>query len=159
VHSLFRHLRVLWRVESVIAQIQLRIATRRYALYACAALIGAFGLSMLNVAAFLGLEPRWGPMWAALATALGDFVAAIVTAGIALAGRPGPELNSALELRQATIDGIETEFGPLQERLGWVSRLARDPLDTALPAILVPLITAIVRGLRRTNQPGNQVHS
>lgn len=152
MHPFFRHLRVLLRVESVVAQMQLRAVVRRSVLYAIAALIAAFGLGMLNVAAFFGLEPRWGPMWAALAVALGDFVLAILLVGIALTARPGPEMGSALELRQAAFDGIEAELGSLQGRFGWVSRLARDPLDMALPTILVPLITAIVRGLHK-NKP------
>ena len=63
--------------------------------------------------------------------------------------RPSSELSTALELRQASIDGIEAELDPLQERLGWLGKIARDPLDAAMPAILVPLITAIVRGLRK----------
>jgi hypothetical protein len=152
LHPIFRHLRILWRVESVIAEMRLRVMIRHYALYAFAALIATFGLAMLNLAAFLSLESHWGAIWAALAAALGDLVLAVVVVGIALAIRPGPELNAALELRQAAIDGIEAEVGPLQERFAWLSRIAHDPLDAALPAILVPLITAIVRGLRK-NKP------
>ena len=155
MHRLFRHLRVLWRVESTIAKARLRVTMRRSVLYASAALIAVFGLGMLNVAAFFALEPRWGPVWAAVAAALGDFVLAVVVVAIALAVRPGFDLNSAVELRQAAIDGIEGEFAALQEQFAWLSRAARHPIDTALPAILVPLITAIVRGLRR-NKPGPQ---
>jgi hypothetical protein len=116
LHRVFRRLRVLWRVESVIAETRLRVMMRRYVLYAFAVLIAAFGLSLLNVAAFVGLEPRWGPMWAALAAALGDLVLALVVVGMVLAAKPGSELNSVLELRQAAIDGIEAELGLLQER-------------------------------------------
>ena len=145
----FRHVRVLWRAERIIAETRLRITLRRAMLYALAGLIAVFALGMLNVAAFLYLETLWGPVWAALAAALGDLVLAAIVAGIALAMRPGPEVTAALELRDAAIDGLEAELGPLQERLGWLSRAARDPLDTMLPAILVPLVTAIVRSLRK----------
>jgi hypothetical protein len=64
-------------------------------------------------------------------------------------------LNTAVELRQAATDGIEAEFSALQEPFAWLSRAARNPIGTALPAILVPLIIAIIRGLRK-NKPGPQ---
>jgi hypothetical protein len=148
----FRHLRILWRAERVIAETRLRVMLRRSMLYALAGLIAVFGLGMLNVAAFLVLESHWGPIWAALAAALGDFVIAVVIVGVALATRPGPAMTAAVELRDIAVDGLEAELAPLQERLAWLSRAARDPLDTMLPAILVPLITSIVRSLRK-NKP------
>ena len=146
----FRHLRILWRAERVIAETRLRVMLRRSMLYALAGLIAVFGLGMLNVAAFLVLESHWGPIWAALAAGLGDFVIAVVIVGVALATRPGPEMTAAIELRDISVEGLEAELAPLQERFAWLSRAARDPLDTMLPAILVPLITSIVRGLRKS---------
>jgi hypothetical protein len=118
-------------------------------LYAFAGLIGLFGLGMLNVAALFALEPHWGMTWAAFAVAAGDFVLAILALLIAAAARPGTDLNTALELRQSAIDGLEAEFSALQESLAWFSSAARNPLDTALPAVIVPLVTAIIRGLRK----------
>jgi hypothetical protein len=145
----FRHARVFWRAERVIAETRLRLVLRRALLFALAGLIAVIGLGMLNVAAFLLLRMYWGPVWAAFTVALGDFVIAALVALIALVSRPGAELASAVELRDAAVDGLEAELAPLQERLGWFSRVARDPLETMLPAILIPLITAIVRSLRR----------
>ena len=143
----FRHLRILWRAERVIAETRLRIMLRRSMLYALAGLIAVFGVGMLNVAAYFFLQSHWGPVWAALIAALGDFVLALVVVLIALAIRPGPELPTAVELRDASVDGLEAELAPLQERFAWLTRAARDPLDTVLPAILVPLI---VRSLRKS---------
>ena len=145
----FRHLRVLWRAERIIAETRLRVLLRRSMLYAFAGLIAVFGLAMLNVATYLFLHDLWGPIWSALAAALGDFIVAIIVMLIALAITPGPELSTAIELRDVSMQGLETELGPLQERLAWLSRAARDPLDTVLPAILIPLITSIIRGLRK----------
>jgi hypothetical protein len=145
-----RHLRILWRAERIIAETRLRIMLRRSMLYALAGLIAVFGLGMLNVAAFLILESHWGPVWASLIAALGDFVIVVVVVLIALAIRPGPEMTAALELRDISVDGLEAELAPLQERFAWLSRAARDPLDTVLPAILVPLITSIIRSLRKS---------
>lgn len=145
---LFRHLRVLWRAERIIAETRLRVLLRRSMLYAFAGLIAVFGLAMLNVAAYFFLHGLWGPIWAALAAALGDFVIAIIVVLIALAIRPGPELPAALELRDVSMQGLEAEIGPLQDRFAWLSRAARDPFEAVLP-MLIPLITSIVRGLRK----------
>jgi hypothetical protein len=149
VQIVFRHLRVLWRAERIIAETRLRVLLRRSLLYAFAGLIAVFGLAMLNVAAYFFLRTYWGPIWAALAAALGDLVIALVMVLIALAIRPGPELPAALELRDISMQGLEAELGPLQDRFAWLSRAARDPFDTVLPAILIPLITSIMRGLRK----------
>jgi hypothetical protein len=58
-------------------------------------------------------------------------------------------MTHAVELRQTALDGMEDEITALQEPFAWLSRAARNPIDTALPAILIPLVTAIVRGLRK----------
>lgn len=118
-------------------------------LYAFAGLIAVFGLGMLNVAAYFLLAAHWGPIWAALAAALGDFVIAALVVGVALAIRPGPEITAAAELRDISLEGLEAELGPLQERFAWLTSAKRDPLETILPAILIPLISAVMRGLRK----------
>jgi hypothetical protein len=149
LQRIFRHLRVLGRVESTIAHARFGLTMRRSVLYALAGLIAVFGLGMLNVAAFFALQSAWGPVWAAFAAALGDFVVAGVVVAIALTAKPGQHLNAALEMRQAALDGIDAEFAALQEPFAWLSRAAHNSIDAALPAILIPLVTAIVRGLRR----------
>ncbi len=142
MQRVIRHIRVLWRLETGIAEARLRIIVRRSILLILAGLIALFGLCMLNVAAFLALQSRWGPVWAATTMALGDFVIAIAVAGIAVAAKASSELKSALELRRAAVDGIEEEFSRLRDQI-------------ALPLILVPLITAIIRGMRKS-KPDSQ---
>ncbi len=154
MQTVLRHLRVLWRAERIIAETRARVLLRRSMLYALAGLIAVFGLAMLNVAAYFYLRGLWGPIWAALAAGLGDLVIALTVVLIAFAIRPGPELPAALELRDMSIEGLEAELGPLQERFAWLGRAARDPFDTMLPAILIPLVTSIMRGLRKSTPEG-----
>jgi hypothetical protein len=146
LHRLFRHLRILWRVEATIAEARLHVTMRRAVLYAVAGLIAVFGLGMLNVAAFFAFASQWGPIRAAVFAACGDFVVAIVIGGLALAMRPAAAVNHALELRQAALDGLDAEFSGLQEPLSW---LTRNPIDAALPTVMIPLLTAIIRSLRK----------
>jgi len=149
LQRIFRHVRDLWRVEGTIAHARFGLTMRRSVLYALAGLIAVFGLAMLNVAAFFGFQTAWGPVWAAIAAACGDFVVAAIVAAIALTAKPGPHLNAALETRQSALDGIDAEIATLQHPLAWLSRGAQNSIDAALPAVLIPLVTAILRGLRR----------
>ena len=149
MQSVFRHVRVLWRAERAIVETQFNVLLRRALLYAFAGLIALFALAMLNVAAYFFFVPHWGPLWAALAVALGDLVVALIVVLIALSTKPGPELAAAQELRNLALEGLEAEFAPLQERLSWVTRAAREPLEFPLQTILVPLVASIVRALRK----------
>jgi len=151
LQRIFRHLRVIGSVESTIVEARLRIFVRRTALLAFAGLIAVFGLLMLNATAFLALKTVWGPAWAAAAAAIGDFVIAAVIVAIALATRSSAELRNATDLRQAAIDGIENELSALRDQSPW-RYAAAGALETGLPAVLVTLITAIVRGLRKNKQ-------
>ena len=93
LQRIFRHARDLWRVEGTIAHARFGLTMRRSVLYALAGLIAIFGLAMLNVAAFFGFQAAWGPVWAAVAAACGDFVVAAIVAAIALTTKPGPHLE------------------------------------------------------------------
>lgn len=147
----FRRFRIMWRIELAIAEARLRILLRRFAGYVLAGLVAVLGLCMLNGAAFFGLKPVWGPMRAAVAVGLGDFLlAAAIIAVFALAGKRSPELVLALELRRTEISGMEDELHGLREQLLWLLGGKQYAIDTTLAAILVPLVTAIARGLRKS---------
>lgn len=148
LHRVFRHLRILWRVEATIAEARLHLTLRRAVLYAFAGLIAVFGLGMLNVAVFFAFASHWGPIWAAVFAACGDFVLALAVAGLALGTRSGTHINNALELRQAALDGIDGELSGLRDPLAWLGG-GRNAIDKALPAVVVPLLTAIIRTLRK----------
>jgi hypothetical protein len=150
LHRLFRHLRILWRVEATIAEARLHLTVRRSVLYAVAGLIAVFGLGMLNVAVFFAFASHWGPIWAAMFAAGGDFVLAIAVAALAFGTKSAAHVNNAIELRQTALDGIDAEFSGLQEPFAWLGRATRYPIDTALPAAIVPLLTAIIRTLRKS---------
>ena len=65
--GLVRNLRVLWRAESIIAEIQLRRALTRSGLRGLAVLLAGFAFLMLNLAGFFVLERIWDPAWASAA--------------------------------------------------------------------------------------------
>ena len=149
MQKIFRHLNVLWRIESAIAEARLRVLMRRSVLLALAGVVAVLGLGMLDVAAFLALQATWGPPWAAAIVGAGDVVLAALLALVAMTVKPGPELNVALEVRQTAVSGIETEISGLQEKFPRVFGGGRDAVDSTVLAVAVPLIGAIVRAVRK----------
>jgi hypothetical protein len=134
MERLSRSLRTLIRADMLVARIWLRMAARRSALLGLAALAGTLGLGMLNVAGYFALEPRLGPLWAAVAAALCDFAIAAALAFASLQVRPGRDLDLALELRDNAIEQL--------------SGLARDPADLASQALMGTLTSIALRAVR-----------
>lgn len=142
---MFRRFHLLWRAETAVATARFHTLMRRSVLLALAALIAALGLCMLNIAAYFALQPFWGTVWAAVAVAAGDFLLAVIVALAAVATKQSNELNAAIELRQAAID----EFSGRGDRDQRLFGDARDSIDIALLAVAIPLMTKIIRSLRK----------
>jgi hypothetical protein len=158
--NLIRHLRILWRAESIIADIYLRLLVKRSGLISFAGLIAVFGLLMLNVAGYLALEQIWSPVWAAVTMSMVDFVVALLLIVAAARSKPGRELDLALEVRGIAFRGLETEASAVQAELAAVrdefrdakanlARFVKHPLDTALPALIAPLGSIVLNSLKK----------
>ena len=108
---------------------------------------------MLNVAAFYALITVMAAQFAALIVALCNLV--LAGALVLIAGRlsPGKELEPVTELRDLAIAELEAEaelaVAEARELSANVRRIARDPLGTALPALLGPLISALLSGRKK----------
>jgi len=142
-----KNLCVLWRTDRIIAETKLRHMLVGLGLRAFAALIAAFGLLMLQLAAYFALVQTWSAISAAAILGLADF--AIAAALFVLAARPpaGRELELANEIHGSAIDALQVEARAAQSHfLGMVQH----PLNSALPTLLVPLITIIVRSLKNS---------
>ncbi|HLN11210.1 MAG TPA: phage holin family protein [Xanthobacteraceae bacterium] len=162
--NIVRHLRVLWRADSIIADIRFRVLLRRSGLIAFASLIAVFGLFMLNVAGYFALEQFWGPIWAAAVVSLIDFVVALVLVLIAARSNPGHELDLALEVRGLAMRGLEDEAQSVQASLvalhdeirgvsTALTGFVRHPLDAALPALIGPLTNILLKALKKPERP------
>lgn len=153
VERLVKHARVLWRAESILTEIRLKRMMTQSGLLALAALIAAFGLAMLNVAGFFWLEPGWGPAGAALWIGGADFVIALVLLLLALRAPAGREMELAMEVRQAAIDGLEDDARVLQAELldlrSSLLGLVKHPLEAALTGLVVPLAGALLKSDRK----------
>lgn len=148
INAFVRHLRALWHAETVIAEIKLGGLLKKSGMLAFAGLIGAFGLAMLNVAAYLALAPVWGDVWAMVAVAIGDFVIAAILVVVAGRSSKEPEIALASELRDQAVEALELDARiAVDEVTGFVRR----PVQVAgsASAALISIITAILRARRR----------
>lgn len=154
-----RDLQVLWKADAVIGKIWLNVMARRFGLFAFAGLIAVFGLGMANVAGFYGLQPSWGPVWAAALVSGGDIVLAVFVVLTARNAQPGPEMELALDIRKMAIESLQADGRDLKitvDALGQEIRQAKDtlagfvhsPLSVATDKLLVPAALSIIRGLR-----------
>ena len=147
-----RSLHILWRAESLLGTIRVTALMKQVGMLAFAALVGVFGVAMLDVAAFFALLPQWGHSGAALAVALGNFVLAIVVALVARSVKPGADVQMLSEVRdmaledlEAEVAGVETAFVQARKEM---LEMVRHPLSALAPGLLAPLLKSIVAGLR-----------
>lgn len=144
--NIVKHLRVLWHTDRIIADIRLRHMLVGLGLRAFAALIAAFGLLMLELAAYFALVQIWSAILAAAILGAVNFVIAAIL--LAIAGRPprGRELELANEIHGSAVDALQLEARALQSQ---VSGAIHHPLNGVLPLLLVPLITIIIKSLKK----------
>src|SRR5512140_694836 len=101
-----------------------------FGLRAFAALIAAFGLLMLELAAYFALVQIWSAIVAAAALGAFNFLIAGIIFVIATRRPAGRDLDLANEIHDSAIDGLQAEAQALQSQ---VTGVFRHPLDSVLP--------------------------
>jgi len=144
--NVVKNLRALWRTDRIIADIRLRHLLVGLGLRAFAALIAAFGLLMLELAAYFALVQIWSAIFAAAILGAVNFTIAAVL--FVIAGRPpaGRELELANEIHGSAVEALQNEARAAQLQF---TGMVQHPLNSALPLILVPLITTIIKSLKK----------
>jgi hypothetical protein len=145
--NIVKHLRVLWRTDRIIADLRMRHLLVGLGLRAFAALIAAFGLLMLELSAYFALVQICSAISAAAILGAANF--AIAAALFIIAARPpaGREFELASEIHGSSIDALQLEARALQSQL---SGMIHRPLNGVLPLLIVPLITIVIRNLKRS---------
>ena len=148
--NVVKHLRALWRTDRIIAEIRLRHMLVGLGLRAFAALIAAFGLLMLELSAYFALVQIWSAISAAAILGAANFVIAAVL--FVVGGRPpsGRELELATEIHGSSIEALQNEARAMQSQF---TGMVQHPLNSALPLVLVPLITIIIKSLKKSRAP------
>ena len=156
MNRVIRSARILWRAESMLGSLRLAGMLKKAGLFAVAALVGVFGIVMLDLAAFFALAPEWGQSGAALIVAAGDFLLAGVIVFISQRVGPGAETQMLTEVRDMALEDLEAEAAGLETawvhaRREFLDRV-RHPLATLAPGVLMPLLKSLLAGLR-ANKP------
>jgi hypothetical protein len=148
--NVVKHLRVLWRTDRIIADIRMRHLLIGLGLRAFAALIAAFGLLMLELSAYFALVQIWSAISAAAILGALNFL--IAAALFAIAARPptGRELELASEIHGSSVEALQLEARALQSH---VSGMVHHPLNGILPLLIAPLITIIIKSLKKPAAP------
>lgn len=145
--NVVKNLRALWRTDCIIAELRMRHMLVGLGLRAFAALIAAFGLLMFELAACFALVQVWSATSAAAILGLVNFVIATVLFVIAGRQPAGRELELANEIHGSAVEALQTEARGMQQQF---AGMVHHPFNSALPLILVPLITIIVKSLRKS---------
>jgi membrane protein implicated in regulation of membrane protease activity len=144
--NVVKNLRVLWRTDRIIAEIRMRHLLVGLGLRAFAALIAGFGLLMFELSAYFALVQIWSAIAAAAILGAVNFVIAAILFVVAARPPRGRELELATEIHGSSIDALQLEARALQSQ---VSGMVHHPLNGVLPLLIAPLITIIIRSLKR----------
>jgi hypothetical protein len=144
--NLVKHLRVLWRTDKIIADIRMRHLLAGLGLRAFAALIAAFGLLMLELSAYFALVQVWSAITAAAVLGAVNFAIAALLFAIAARQPSGRELELANEIHGSSVEALQLEARALQSQM---SGAIHHPLNGILPLLLAPLITIIIKSLKK----------
>jgi hypothetical protein len=144
--NIVKQLRVLWRTDRIIADIRMRHLLVGLGLRAFAALIAAFGLLMLELSAYFALVQIWSAISAAAILGGVNFAIAAILLAIAARQPSGRELELANEIHGSSLEALQLEARALQSQ---VSGAFHHPLNGILPLLIVPLITIIIKSLKK----------
>ena len=144
--NVVKHLRALWRTDRIIADIRMRHMRVGLGLRAFAALIATFGLLMLELSAYFALVQIWSAISAAAILGIVNFVIAAILLAIAARPPSGRELELASEIHGSAMEALQLEARALQSQ---VSGAVHNPLNGILPLLIVPLITIIIKSLKK----------
>ena len=144
--NVVKHLRALWRTDRIIADIRLRHLLGGLGLRAFAALIAAFGLAMLELAAYFALVQVLNAIYSAVILGVVNFVIAAILFAVAARPPSGRELELASEIHGTSLEGLQLEARALQSE---ISGMVHHPLNGILPLLIVPLITIIIKSLKK----------
>ena len=116
-------------------------------LRAFAALIAAFGLLMLELSAYFALVQIWSAISAAAILGAVNFAIAAILFVVAARPPSGRELELANEIHGSSVDALQLEARALQSQ---ISGAIHHPLNGVLPLLIVPLITIIIKSLKKS---------
>ncbi len=146
IESVARQLQILWRTDRIVADIHLRHLLSSVVVHAAAALVAAFGLLLLELAAYFSLVQFWSAIPASAALGMTNLLIAGILVLIARRRPSSRELALATEVHKATVESLVLDARSLQTDL---SSLFRNPFS-GLVSSLLPLVPALMKAVPRS---------
>ena len=143
--GLINNLRVLWRADRIIADIQLRHMIVRSGINAVAALIAVFGLLFLEIAAYFTLIQIWTATASAGVLGASNLLLAGILVLIAARKKPDRELELAREVHKNAVEALQMNARSAQERFGQFARM-----EAMLAGLLIPLAGIVLKSLKKS---------
>ncbi|MCL6282076.1 phage holin family protein [Ruegeria sp. 2012CJ41-6] len=144
-----RNLSIIYRTERLITRRQMAVFQQQTGLMVFAALITGIGIIMLNVAAYQALSTVMESYLAAVVVALANLVLAAILVSVASRLSAEKDVGPAIEMRDMAIAELETDLEEAVDEVRGISRqvtqIARDPLGSALPALIGPLLSLLMK--------------
>ena len=150
--SIVRNLRVLWRADAIIAQLQLQHLLTRFGLRAFAALVATFGLLGLELGAYFMLVQRFDAAPAAIMLGTANFVIAFIIVLVSNHTRPSQDMPLALELHKTALEALQADAAALQEDFASFRKVFSRPLDGALVNLAVPAVGLLINTLKKSKE-------
>ena len=145
VENLIRNLRVLWRADRIVAEIQLRRMLLGFASGIFAALFAAFGVLMLELAAYFALIQYWTAITAAVLLGAVNFaLGGLILLVASRKAKDRGEFETAVSLHNSALEALQA-----QARSFDAARPVTAGLESLLPSLVVPAIGMLVKSLRQ----------
>jgi len=151
MEHIVRSLKTVWRTERILGKNEFRLVVKKLQLNLLAGVVALFGLVMLSLALFFTLVPHWGQALSALAVGGLELVIAVVLISYSGSLSSPVELEMVREMRDMALQDVEEEVALAQAELVSLKeelhRFIRNPVDSLLPALIGPLLSAVTRAL------------
>ena len=152
--SLVRNAKLVARAERVVADIHLRTLVVRAGLTLAAGLFALFGAGMMALALYVVLRDAYGQGPAAVAVGASALALSAILAAVAGRTRPGRELDLARQLEEQAVEALAADVREIEAEVRGFTRVLRHPLDGALPALVLPLATLLLKSLKKPSDTG-----
>lgn len=153
MNRISRNISIILRAERLIAQRRFAVLRTQTAMIAFAGIVAGLGLIMLNAAAYFALAGEFPRPVAALIVAVVNMALAGVLVSTAGRINADTEVASAVEVRDLAIEDLEAEAEAVtveaRELADNLRRLVKDPLGTAAPGLLAPLLSMLLQRAKK----------
>ena len=153
MNRISRNISIIFKAERLIAQRRMAVLRKQTGMMVCAGIAAGMALVMLNAAAYFALAERMSPASAALIVALVNLLLATVLAYYANRISADKDVEGVVEVRDMAMEDLEAEIADATAEVKDIAeslrRVARDPIGTALPGLITPLVGALLKNLRK----------